>query len=312
MKYEYANVRVDSIKPDPKQPRVHKDIEKAKELAQTIKTEGIINPIEIDEDKVIITGETRWRAAKIAGLKVIPCKIVRGVAGRDRLRRQVIENIYNNTMNSWDTAVALGELIKRYLPETIVYGSDKHVAGMKKLAKEVGKSYTFVRQYLDILVQTEPIQKAIKEGMPRTHLEVFRLLPVKYHKKLEEKVLKEKVEREGLREIARAIDRNEEKADEILSIDYTGKKSVEVAMIVRQISPSFTDVLPSAKSNAKELTALLIKVSTLLNTNKLDDFPEFYKPVLRANIIVSMNHMKSWLKHERSKLKFEELTDGKK
>jgi len=72
-------IEVEKIKPDPEQPRESFDKEKLKELAQTFKTQGIIQPIEIDENYQIITGERRWRAAKLAGLKKIPCKIVRGL-----------------------------------------------------------------------------------------------------------------------------------------------------------------------------------------------------------------------------------------
>ena len=72
---EIIEIEIDKIKPDKDQPRTSMDELELKEMAQSIVTQGVINPIEVDNDMVIITGERRWRAAKIAGLKVVPVKI---------------------------------------------------------------------------------------------------------------------------------------------------------------------------------------------------------------------------------------------
>jgi ParB family chromosome partitioning protein len=59
------------IIPDPSQPRTVFPPTRIAEMAKSILTEGVINPVEIDKDGVIVTGEMRWRAAKEAGLKTI-------------------------------------------------------------------------------------------------------------------------------------------------------------------------------------------------------------------------------------------------
>ncbi len=88
-----VNVLLSKIKPDKNQPRQTIDEEHIKEISQSIVTEGVINAIEIDENNVIITGEQRWRAAKLAGLKEVPCKILK-ITPELRFRRQVIENLH--------------------------------------------------------------------------------------------------------------------------------------------------------------------------------------------------------------------------
>ena len=64
-------VSVDSIRPDPDQPRKEFDEAVLEEMKISILKSGIINDIEIDENSVIVTGEQRWRAAKMAGLKEV-------------------------------------------------------------------------------------------------------------------------------------------------------------------------------------------------------------------------------------------------
>ncbi len=70
------SIPIEKIKPDVNQPRQYIDEEDLKGMAQSIVTEGIINPIEVDKNFVIVTGERRWRAAKIAGLKSVRAMII--------------------------------------------------------------------------------------------------------------------------------------------------------------------------------------------------------------------------------------------
>jgi len=104
-------VSIDKLRPDPNQPRKFFDAETIVALAVSIRNEGIINSIEVDKNYVIITGEQRWKAAKIAGLKEVPVKIIEGIDSRGRFIRQVQENIHQNTMAVWDTAEALYKIM---------------------------------------------------------------------------------------------------------------------------------------------------------------------------------------------------------
>lgn len=113
-----ANVLIDSITPDKNQPRKIFTEEHIMELAENIKTEGVIGPIEIDQDMKIIVGECRWRAAKQAGLIEIPVIInTTAFTPYERLRRQISENMLqsgankNEQMNPIDTAKGLSRLV---------------------------------------------------------------------------------------------------------------------------------------------------------------------------------------------------------
>ena len=102
---------IDSIKPDKNQPRTIIKEEEIKELAQNIKNHGLINPVEIDSHKIIITGERRWRACKMAGLTTVRC-IENDIDPKQRFVHQLSENLHHNTMTPMDTARALDKVLK--------------------------------------------------------------------------------------------------------------------------------------------------------------------------------------------------------
>ena len=116
--YKLVIRKIDEIEPDPNQPRKEFDQEKIESLAKTIESQGIINPIEIDESNVIITGEMRWRSAKKIGLKEIECKLFEGMDKWDRLERQTIENLHHNLFTSEERENVITELWKSERYET--------------------------------------------------------------------------------------------------------------------------------------------------------------------------------------------------
>jgi len=148
---EIKEIEVEKIKPDPEQPRESFDKEKLKELAQTFKTQGIIQPIEIDENYQIITGERRWRAAKLAGLKKIPCKIVRGLTPEQKLERRLIENIHHEPLTEIEKAKAIKKLIE-------MRGWNVFSA-----AENLGISHVHLRYLLSLIESPPEIQKLVKE-----------------------------------------------------------------------------------------------------------------------------------------------------
>lgn len=107
-------IRLDRIEADPDQPRRTFDQAKLDELAASIKREGVLQPIAVRYDAerdiyVVIHGERRWRAANLAGLKVIPA-VVRDVPVERRLVQQLMENIVRDDLNAVDRAAALRAL----------------------------------------------------------------------------------------------------------------------------------------------------------------------------------------------------------
>jgi ParB family chromosome partitioning protein len=107
-------IRLDRITGDPNQPRRTFDEERLAELADSIRKEGVLQPVVVRYDKdrdiyVIVHGERRWRAAQAAGLGTIPA-IVRDVPEERRLVQQLMENIVRDDLNAVDRAAALRAL----------------------------------------------------------------------------------------------------------------------------------------------------------------------------------------------------------
>ncbi|MBA3336653.1 MAG: ParB/RepB/Spo0J family partition protein [Chloroflexia bacterium] len=107
-------IRLDRIEPDPEQPRHSFDRAKLAELAASIRIEGVLQPIVVRYDEprdvyVVVHGERRWRASRLAGLGAIPA-IVRDVPQDRRLIQQLMENIVRDDLNAVDRAAALRTL----------------------------------------------------------------------------------------------------------------------------------------------------------------------------------------------------------
>ena len=130
---------INEIRPDTNQPRKNFPETRIREMAKSILTEGIINPIEVDKDGVIVTGEIRWRSAKEAGLKTVPVKVID--PGKTRFRRQVVENVHHNTMTTMDTSRALSKLLS-HNKLNAVQNSDYGEQEVLKLANENRSAYS--------------------------------------------------------------------------------------------------------------------------------------------------------------------------
>jgi ParB family chromosome partitioning protein len=107
-------IDVSRIQPDPSQPRRSFDPDKLEELAESIKVEGVLQPIvvrlDVENDRyVIVHGERRWRASRMAGLASLPA-IVRDVPVERRLVQQLMENVIRDDLNAVDRAAALRAL----------------------------------------------------------------------------------------------------------------------------------------------------------------------------------------------------------
>jgi ParB family chromosome partitioning protein len=114
------NLPVDSLSPGKYQPRKHWDEDKLAELAESIKAQGVIQPIVVREigekggkTYEIIAGERRWRASRLAGLDVIPV-VIREVDDRTVVAMALIENIQREDLNPLEEATALQRLIDEF------------------------------------------------------------------------------------------------------------------------------------------------------------------------------------------------------
>lgn len=162
-----VDLPIGEVHPDPRQVRSDfvadvlsaEDQEDLEGLARNIAAIGIHNPIHVRPDAeggyVIISGERRWRAAGIAGLDVVPCLVAAEGeldTGRNTLT-QLSENLQRSNLKLLDVANAL----KRCLDETGL--------GQAELAKELGKSKSWVSKYLALLKAEGPFRAALDEGL---------------------------------------------------------------------------------------------------------------------------------------------------
>ncbi|MBO5674378.1 MAG: ParB/RepB/Spo0J family partition protein [Paludibacteraceae bacterium] len=147
-------IALDRIYPNPDQPRRTFDEEALQELAQSISEHGVISPITLrkDADKryMIIAGERRFRAAKIAGLNSIPAYI-RTAKDEQVMEWALIENIQREDLDAIEIALAYQRLM------------DEYNLTQERMSERVGKKRATVANYLRLLKLPAEIQLGIKE-----------------------------------------------------------------------------------------------------------------------------------------------------
>jgi ParB family chromosome partitioning protein len=146
-------VPIDQIAPNPRQPRARVDEEKLAELAASIRTHGLIQPLVVTETMegfVLIAGERRWRASRLAGLQQVPV-VVKETTPQDMLELALIENIQRADLNALEEAHAYRQLTEEF--------GLTHEA----VAERVGKARTTVTNLLRLLALPEAIQAAVSE-----------------------------------------------------------------------------------------------------------------------------------------------------
>jgi len=147
-------ISLNKIRPNPYQPRKHFDPESLAELAESIKTHGLLQPIVIKEDLdgfILIAGERRLRASKLAKNKTIKAIVV-NVSDEQMRQQALIENIQRDELNAIDLAQAYQELI------------DIHELTHEQLSQTVHKSRTQITNTLRLLQLSEKGRKALVEG----------------------------------------------------------------------------------------------------------------------------------------------------
>ncbi len=149
-----TEIMLDEVEVNPYQPRTHFDEEALQELADSIKTHGLIQPITVRKTAAgqyqIISGERRFRASKIAGLESIPAYI-RTADNQGMIEMALIENIQREDLDAIEIALSYQQLI------------DECDLTQETLGKRVGKKRATVTNYLRLLSLPAEIQLAIRE-----------------------------------------------------------------------------------------------------------------------------------------------------
>lgn len=153
---EMAEIAVGEIIPNPTQPRTQFDETALDELANSIRTLGVIQPITVkrrDDGKyIIISGERRWRAARRADLPTLPAYI-READDENLHAMALVENIQRQDLNAIEIALGMQRLI------------DECGLTQDALSEKVGKKRSTVSNFLRLLKLPDEIQLALKEGL---------------------------------------------------------------------------------------------------------------------------------------------------
>jgi ParB family chromosome partitioning protein len=144
------------IRPGRYQPRTKMDQEALAELAASIKSQGLMQPVlvrPVDRDRYeLIAGERRWRASQMAGLQEIPA-LVREVADEAALAMSLIENIQRENLNPMEEAAGLQRLV------------DEFRMTHEQAADAVGRSRSATTNLLRLLRLAKPVQGMVMEGV---------------------------------------------------------------------------------------------------------------------------------------------------
>lgn len=150
----YFECEVDLIQPNPFQPRTHFDAEELTQLSESIKNQGILQPLlvrRLSRGYELVAGERRLRAAKLAGLRQVPV-VVKDVTDGEMIEMSIVENIQRENLNPIEEADAYQRLITEF------------GLTQEKTAERVGKSRSAVANFLRLRHLPDTIKTSISQG----------------------------------------------------------------------------------------------------------------------------------------------------
>ncbi|MDR1773883.1 MAG: ParB/RepB/Spo0J family partition protein [Clostridioides sp.] len=152
---DILNIEIKNIHPNDLQPRKYFDDEKIKALSESIKNHGVLQPIVLKPDGIdsymIIAGERRYRASKMAGIKEIPA-IVKDIPMKNVMEIALIENIQREDLNAVEEALAYKSLIENY------------EVTQEEIADAVGKSRSYITNTLRLLNLSKKVIELLDSG----------------------------------------------------------------------------------------------------------------------------------------------------
>lgn len=177
-----TTVAVKDIRPGRYQARVQIDDEALQELADSIKAQGVIQPVIVREHGLsryeLIAGERRWRAAQIAGLTEIPA-VIKTISDETALAMGLIENLQRENLNPIEEAQGLKRL------------ADEFGLTHETIAQAVGKSRSAISNSLRLLSLPEPVQEMLyQRRLEMGHARALLTLPVVEQLELAQKAVK--------------------------------------------------------------------------------------------------------------------------
>jgi len=229
-----AEVPIEQIAPNPRQPREHMQPEALAELAESIRTHGLIQPLVLTlapagapVQYYLVAGERRWRASRLAGLQTLPA-IVKDVSPQGMLELALVENVQRADLNPLEEAAAYQSLVEEFgLTQDVV-------------AARVGKSRVAVTNMMRLLRLPDRAKEAVVAGQIKEgHARALLGLP---NDALIEQALQLVVENElNVRQTEELVRRMSQQAAESKVEEPAGEE--EVSPETRELESRFRDVL---------------------------------------------------------------------
>ena len=172
---EFKIIQLSEIQKNPYQPRKEFSEEKIQELAQSIKENGLIQPIIVRQSPVIgyeiLAGERRYRASLVAGLSEVPV-IIKNLSDQDMMIHSIIENLQREDLNPIDEAKAYQSLIDKGFTHA-------------EIAEKMGKSRPYITNLVRLLTLPDFILKEVETGkLSQAHARLLIQLSTDEQKKL--------------------------------------------------------------------------------------------------------------------------------
>jgi ParB family chromosome partitioning protein len=176
-----AQIPVESIQRNPRQPREKFDLEELENLAASIREHGVIQPLIVSPGKgglyTLIAGERRLQAARKAGLKTVPV-VIRQATDQQLLELALIENVQRADLNAIEEAEAYQHLAKEFK------------LSHETIAARVGKSRAAVTNTMLLLDSPAAVKQALVDGrISEGHARAMRTLPAKAQEELLKKII---------------------------------------------------------------------------------------------------------------------------
>ena len=245
---ELRTLAVGALQPGKYQPRTRMDPGSLEELAESIRAQGIMQPIlvrEVARERFeIIAGERRWRAAQLAGLTEVPA-LVREIADEAALAMSLIENIQRENLNPLEEAAGVQRLIDEF--------------GMthEQAANAIGRSRSATTNLLRLLQLAEPVQEQLITGdLDMGHARALLTLP-----RADQIALANRVVAQGL-----TVRDTEKLVAQGGVAEQGGKRAASVPRDLAQLEEELSDLLGAAVSvqaNARGAGKLAIRFNDL-------------------------------------------------
>ncbi|MCA9999357.1 MAG: ParB/RepB/Spo0J family partition protein [Anaerolineales bacterium] len=305
-------LRIDTIRPDPLQPRQTFVDDSLRELSESIRQDGVIQPIEVTQtgpnQYLLVHGERRWRASQLAGLETIPAVVRRRNYDEvTRFVRQLVENMQREDLNDLDRAMGIIRL-RKLMQEEMNTAQDEGVTADEpwgtrvtwaKVGKRLGYSRQRIHQLTNLLELIEEIQEAIREGVlsERDSRVYQKLNPTQQQALFQAHMLGELDYRE-VREVAQRLKENPEQS---------------VAHTIRILRQPLPEPVWEEEDEADGETAVSLPTTSLHREERplppphpIDDWPETMAPP-RGNSPNGVDRL-GWVRMHLSKVQRQKLS----